>query len=114
MSTKAAPLTIIGGVAYSSGYDRIDPLLDTDQCQIDAGLMKSLGANTIRVYTVDGTKNHDGCMQAFRSQGIYVWLDLPNPVESINHVSPPGIAVVDEYPNASVAARCRMDHGAIR
>jgi len=65
----------------------MDPLLDTDQCQIDAGLMKSLGANTIRVYTVAGSENHDGCMQAFASQGIYVWLDLPNPLEALNRVS---------------------------
>ncbi len=59
------------GVAYS--FSSIaDPLLDTDKCQIDAGLIKALGANTIRVYTVDGSQNHNGCMQAFGSQGIYV------------------------------------------
>lgn len=74
-------------MAYASDNKRMDPLADTGQCQIDAGLMKSLGVNTIRVYIVDGTKNHDGCMQAFASQGIYVWLDLANPVLSINRVS---------------------------
>ncbi|KAH8898785.1 hypothetical protein GQ53DRAFT_710648 [Thozetella sp. PMI_491] len=78
----------IKGVAYSSGNIRMDPLLDTDQCQIDAGLMKAMGVNTIRVYTVDGSQKHDGCMQAFASQGIYVGLDLPNPVESINRNTP--------------------------
>ncbi|RYP91525.1 hypothetical protein DL770_002371 [Monosporascus sp. CRB-9-2] len=61
----------IKGVTYVFDYI-LDPLLDTSQCQIDAGLIRDLGANTIRVYTVDGSQNHDGCMQAFRSQGIYI------------------------------------------
>ena len=64
----------------------MDPLLNTAQCQIDAGLMKTLGVNTIRVYTVLGSQGHEGCMQAFASQDIYVWLDLPNPFQSINRV----------------------------
>ena len=45
-----------------------------------------MGANTIRVYRVDGSQNHDGCMQAFASQNIYVWLDLTNPGSSISRV----------------------------
>ncbi|RYO79914.1 hypothetical protein DL766_003841 [Monosporascus sp. MC13-8B] len=77
----------IKGVTYAFSYI-VDPLLDTSQCQIDAGLIKDLGANTIRVYTVDGSQNHDGCMQAFRSQGIYVWVDLPSPSMFINRIYP--------------------------
>ena len=38
--------------------------------------MASLGTNSIRVYHVDPTANHDGCMEVFASKGIYVWLDL--------------------------------------
>ena len=38
--------------------------------------MAELGANTIRVYHVDPTADHDGCMQAFADQGIYLFLDL--------------------------------------
>ena len=38
--------------------------------------MASIGTNTIRVYHVDPTANHDGCMAAFSDKGIYVWLDL--------------------------------------
>ena len=38
--------------------------------------MAELGANTIRVYHVDPTANHDGCMSAFADQGIYLFLDL--------------------------------------
>lgn len=75
---------MIEGIVYQgSGFD---PLVDNDQCQIDAGLMRALGVNTIKVYTVDGSRDHDACMQTFASQGIYVWLDLSSPTMSINRV----------------------------
>lgn len=64
----------IKGVAYQLLPD--DPLVDTNQCQLDAALMKTLGANAIRVYHVDSSADHDGCMQAFEGAGIYVFLDL--------------------------------------
>jgi len=54
--------------------------------------MNTLGVNTIRVYTVESTQNHDGCMQAFESQGIYVWVDLSSPMHAINRVSNAPIA----------------------
>ena len=38
--------------------------------------MKSLGANTIRVYHVSGDGDHSGCMQAFSDAGIYAFIDL--------------------------------------
>lgn len=38
--------------------------------------MADLGANTIRVYHVDPTADHDGCMSAFADLGIYLFLDL--------------------------------------
>jgi 1,3-beta-glucanosyltransferase GAS1 len=50
--------------------------------------MKDAGVNTVRVYTVDASLNHDGCMQAFASQGIYVWIDLADPKNSINRATP--------------------------
>ena len=43
---------------------------------LDAASMADLGANTIRVYHVDPTLDHDACMSAFGSYGIYLWLDL--------------------------------------
>ena len=61
------------------------------QCQIDAGLMKTLGVNTIHVYNVDGSRSHDGCMQAFDSQGIYVWLELSTPLHSMKPVRLPDV-----------------------
>lgn len=64
----------IKGVAYQLTSD--DPLVDTNQCQLDASLMKTLGTNSIRVYHVDPTADHDGCMSAFSDAGIYAWIDL--------------------------------------
>lgn len=62
------------GVAYQLVED--DPLVDEAQCQRDATLMQQLGANSIRVYHVDPTADHSGCMNAFASAGIYIWVDL--------------------------------------
>lgn len=62
------------GVAYQLVPK--DPLVDTAQCKRDASLMSELGANTIRVYHVDATADHDGCMKAFNDAGIYVLADL--------------------------------------
>lgn len=38
--------------------------------------MRDLGINAIRVYHVDSTANHDGCMNAFAEAGIYLLIDL--------------------------------------
>ncbi|KAK0100154.1 hypothetical protein ONS95_008493 [Cadophora gregata] len=62
------------GVAYQG--TPADPLVDTNQCQLDAKSMQSIGTNSIRVYHVDPDGNHDGCMSAFSDAGIYIWLDL--------------------------------------
>lgn len=62
------------GVAYQGTPS--DPLVDTNQCQLDATSMQSIGTNSIRVYHVDPYVNHDGCMNAFSNAGIYVWVDL--------------------------------------
>ena len=62
------------GVAYQLIED--DPLVDPEQCGLDAKLMKDLGANSIRVYHVDATKDHTPCMTIFADAGIYLWVDL--------------------------------------
>ncbi|KAH9214863.1 Glucanosyltransferase-domain-containing protein [Leptodontidium sp. 2 PMI_412] len=62
------------GVAYQGTPS--DPLVDTNQCQLDAKSMQSIGTNSIRVYHVDPNADHDGCMSAFNDAGIYIWLDL--------------------------------------
>lgn len=38
--------------------------------------MKTLGANSIRVYHVDPSQSHDSCMSTFSDAGIYAWIDL--------------------------------------
>ena len=50
--------------------------------------MKDIGINTVRVYTTNSTGDHDGCMQAFASQGIYVWVDLATPTTTIDRSDP--------------------------
>ena len=62
------------GVAYQLLPE--DPLIDNTQCTLDANLMKTLGANSIRVYHVDPLAEHDDCMKTFADAGIYIWLDL--------------------------------------
>jgi hypothetical protein len=66
------------GVAYQ--LIEQDPLIDTNQCTLDAAVMKQLGANTIRVYHVDASADHSGCMNAFAAAGIYMFVDM----DSIN------------------------------
>jgi hypothetical protein len=48
--------------------------------------MKSLGANTIRVYHVDASGDHTGCMSAFADAGIYLFVDLDTFETQINQV----------------------------
>ncbi|WDK09919.1 glycolipid anchored surface protein [Colletotrichum graminicola] len=64
----------IKGIAYQLRPE--DPLVDTEQCARDASLMKTLGTNAIRIYHVDSSANHDGCMAAFDKAGIYTLIDL--------------------------------------
>jgi len=63
-----------------------DPLNYQALMRGKATLMKILGANTIRVYTVDATADHTGCMSAFESAGIYLLVALDSPTASINRV----------------------------
>jgi len=67
--------------------DARDPLLDREQCETDAELLKELGANTIRVYVSITDGDHDDCMKAFADAGIYVWLDLYSMDDRMDPVS---------------------------
>lgn len=49
---------------------------------------KDLGVNTIRVYMVDNSKDHDECMKAMAEAGIYLVLDANTPGYSINRADP--------------------------
>jgi hypothetical protein len=52
--------------------DSDDVLANPFACKRDIPHFKSLGINTISVYTVDSTKNHDECMRLLAAAGIYV------------------------------------------
>jgi hypothetical protein len=65
-----------------------DPIADEDQCKRDVVEFKKLGINTIRVYTVDNTANHDACMSALDAAGIYLVLDVNTPKYSLNRAEP--------------------------
>lgn len=47
-----------------------------------------MGINTVRVYTIDNSANHDECMKALADAGIYLALDINTPKYSINRASP--------------------------
>lgn len=76
----------IRGVAYQPGgaADAADPLLDITSLTRDIKNFKTLGINTIRVYTVDNSANHDEGMGLLADAGIYLALDVNTPKFSIN------------------------------
>ncbi|KAK6455996.1 Glucanosyltransferase-domain-containing protein [Scheffersomyces xylosifermentans] len=75
----------IRGVDYQPGgsSDLFDPLSDPKTCERDIKYFTQLGLNTVRVYSVDNTADHDECMAKLAEAGIYVILDVNNPFASI-------------------------------
>ncbi|OAT04107.1 glycolipid-anchored surface protein 5 [Blastomyces gilchristii SLH14081] len=80
----------IRGVDYQpGGASKVkDPIADPEVCKRDIAKFKELGLNTIRIYTVDNSKDHDECMQALADAGIYLVLDVNTPKYSINRMEP--------------------------
>ncbi|KAK8048734.1 glycolipid-anchored surface protein 5 [Apiospora phragmitis] len=80
----------IRGIDYQPGGSsgEADPLANTETCKRDIANFKDLGVNTIRVYMVDNSKNHDECMKLLADAGIYLVLDVNNPKYSINREKP--------------------------
>lgn len=78
------------GIDYQPGGNsaNLDPLGDTKICLRDIKEFKELGVNTIRVYAVDNTLDHDECMKALSDAGIYLVLDVNNSKYSINRGDP--------------------------
>ncbi|KAJ5492913.1 hypothetical protein N7539_001659 [Penicillium diatomitis] len=76
----------IKGIAYQ--LKPHDPLIDTAQCKRDIVRMSELGTNAIRVYHVDPSADHKGCMDAFAAAGIYLFVDLDTFDTQINQDAP--------------------------
>ena len=76
----------IRGVDYQPGGSSqvADPIADANGCKRDIAEFQKLGINTIRVYTVDNTADHDECMNALSAAGIYLVLDVNTPKYSLN------------------------------
>ncbi|KAI9742725.1 MAG: beta-glucanosyltransferase [Candelina submexicana] len=80
----------VRGVDYQPGGSSklVDPLADTTTCTRDIAKFKDLGLNTIRIYSVDNSANHDDCMKALSDAGIYLVLDVNTPQYSLNRADP--------------------------
>ncbi|KAF8528028.1 Glucanosyltransferase-domain-containing protein [Hysterangium stoloniferum] len=79
--------------------DFIDPLADSSGCARDLSHLTALGVNSVRVYSVNSSLDHDSCMQALESAGIYTIIDLSLPANgSINRAAPSWtVALLDQY-----------------
>lgn len=75
--------------AFGEPSSFIDPLALGAACKRDVPFLQQLGVNTIRVYSVNSTLNHDECMSALSAAGIYTIIDLALPLNgSIDRISP--------------------------
>lgn len=72
-------LIISGGASGAK-----DPLLDIPSLKRDIANFKELGINTVRIYTIDNSKNHDEGMKMLDDAGIYLALDANTPDYSLN------------------------------
>ncbi|PYH86392.1 glycolipid-anchored surface protein 5 precursor [Aspergillus uvarum CBS 121591] len=80
----------IRGVDYQPGGSSklADPIADAEGCKRDIAKFTELGLNTIRVYSVDNSADHDECMNALADAGIYLVLDVNTPKYSLNRADP--------------------------
>ncbi|KAL2074091.1 hypothetical protein VTL71DRAFT_7869 [Oculimacula yallundae] len=78
------------GVDYQPGGSSLlaDPIADPVTCKRDIAQFQKLGVNTIRIYTVDNSANHDDCMAQLAAAGIYLVLDVNSPLYSLNRANP--------------------------
>lgn len=87
---KGSDRFYIRGVDYQPGGSSnvADPIADEAGCTRDIAEFTKLGINTVRVYTIDNTANHDACMNALADAGIYLVLDVNTPLYSLNRATP--------------------------
>ncbi|KAK4694639.1 1,3-beta-glucanosyltransferase GAS5, partial [Lecanoromycetidae sp. Uapishka_2] len=84
-ATSLAEVSVKGNGGSS---DAVDPIADESTCTRDITEFQKLNINTVRVYTIDNSANHDACMSALSAAGIYLALDVNTPKYSINQDSP--------------------------
>lgn len=89
-NSKTGTRFYIRGVDYQPGgsSNLTDPLADADNCKRDIPVFQDLGINTIRVYSVDNSKDHSDCMQELQKAGIYLILDVNTPHASLSRIDP--------------------------
>lgn len=74
---------------YLSHHLSLQSLAQPSACTRDLPLLKDLGVNAVRIYSVDNTQNHDACMKMLSDAGIYTIIDLSLPLNgSINRAAP--------------------------
>lgn len=78
----------VRGVDYQPGgsSSTVDPLSSKAACDRDIPYFQQLGINTIRVYQVDNSANHDYCMSLLQKAGIYLVLDVNTAKNSLNRI----------------------------
>ncbi|CUA72380.1 1,3-beta-glucanosyltransferase gel3 [Rhizoctonia solani] len=75
--------------AFPEPDNFVDPLARPNDCKRDIPYLQQLTVNTIRVYSVNSSLNHDECMAALDAAGIYTIIDLSLPVNgSLDRASP--------------------------
>ncbi|KAF2121527.1 Glucanosyltransferase-domain-containing protein [Lophiotrema nucula] len=105
VDTVTGKRVMVIGVDYQPGgqgaykpQSGADALSNGTVCLRDAALLQRLGINTIRVYNVDPTIDHNECASIFNAVGIYMIIDVnsPLPGESINRADP-GSSYTTDY-----------------
>lgn len=84
MRTRTYAMNTYGLFLAGGAADAADPLLDVKSLRRDVENFKDLGINTIRIYTIDNSKNHDEAMALLDNAGIYLALDANTPDYSLN------------------------------
>lgn len=103
---------LMRGVAYqadttNSSASYVDPLGDLETCKRDIPYLQELQTNIIRVYAINSSLDHTGCMELLQEAGIYLIADLSTPELSIDRADPEWtttlynryIEVVDNFHN---------------
>lgn len=105
---------LMKGVAYQAdtlnstdSQQFVDPLANVATCMRDIPYLQQLNTNIVRVYALNATQDHSGCMELLQEAGIYVIADLSEPDLSIDRSNPQWnlellaryTQVVDEFHN---------------